>query len=305
MKKVNFERAIFINWFCSKKDCQFCYLAADKNQKQNPKTARRSTDSIMAEAMLCKACNWYVGFISGGCDSHSKQELLDIIKGIYEITGQKQWLNLGILNEDKLRLFKPYLEGVCGTVEMITPKLRDEVCPSKPLYEIEEMFELCDKLKLKKAITFILGLGETEEDLPRLKEFIKKHKVDKIKMYRLKPIEGTPFANKPSIKREIYVHWVEELRKEFPKLNIVTSSDLPYLDEIPNLLKAGSDGIGKFPIIKMFNSDYAKQIKAGLKEAGVECDANFTETPTVASNDLNIQIKLERYLKTMRKVKSY
>src|SRR3989338_7100570 len=158
MQSVHFERAIFISWYCSKRDCAFCYLSS-KTNPQSPIKDRRSLSSILAEAVICKACGWKVEFISGGCDTYTDKELLEIIKGIYEITGQKQWLNLGILTEKQLNLFKPYIEGVCGTVECITPGLRDKLCPSKPLKDIEQMFRIAEKLGLKKTITLIVGLG--------------------------------------------------------------------------------------------------------------------------------------------------
>ena len=59
-----------------------------------------------------------------------------------------------------------------GLVECITPNLRDKICPSKPLKEIEDMFNICDKLKLKKTMTLIIGLGEKITDFKYLKDFI-------------------------------------------------------------------------------------------------------------------------------------
>ncbi|HJX05831.1 MAG TPA: radical SAM protein, partial [Candidatus Nanoarchaeia archaeon] len=112
-----FERAIFLSWYCSKADCAFCYMSTQKDKIREPTKARRSFASIFAEAIISKACGWEIEFLSGGYDSFSNQELLFIIKGIYEITGKKQWLNLGTLDEAELKLFKPYVEGVIGTLE--------------------------------------------------------------------------------------------------------------------------------------------------------------------------------------------
>ena len=158
-KTIYFERAIFINWYCSKRDCAFCYLSSVKNKNPDPKKDRRTKESILAEAIICKACGWPIEFISGGCDCQSDEEILELLEKICKITKQKQWLNLGILSQKQLKLFKPYIKGVCGTVECITPKLRDRLCPSKPLNQIEDMFKLCDKLNLKKSATMVLGLG--------------------------------------------------------------------------------------------------------------------------------------------------
>lgn len=311
-KTIHFERAIFISWYCSKRDCAFCYLSSRKHVNPDPIKDRRTISSILAEALICKACRWPVEFISGGCDSYTDEELLFIIKSIYEITGQKQWLNLGILNEKQLKLFKPYLAGVCGTVECITPKLRDRLCPSKPLDEIEDMFKLCDKLGIKKTITIILGLGEKLKDIEVLKKFIKKHNVDGITFYRLKPQKQTIFENAKPISRGYYVRWVKAIRDEFPKIKIITGSWLNHLDELHLLLEAGSDGITKFPSVRKFNSKYAKQIAEEVKKAGMKFGSNFTKVPKIDVDKLKfddrlkskIKINLDKYLKTMSKEKS-
>ena len=104
--------------------------------------------------------------------------LLFLIKNIYSINKEKLWLNIGVLNKKELKLFKPYIKGVCGAVECINPKVHNKICPSKPIKEIENMFKICNELKLKKAITIILGVGESLKDIELLKKFIKKNKID-------------------------------------------------------------------------------------------------------------------------------
>jgi len=125
-------------------------MSTQKKLIKEPKKARRSFASILAEAILCKKLGWKIEFLSGGYESFTKDELFFLIKNIYRIYGEKLWLNIGVLNKKDLKLFKPYIEGVCGTVETITPKLHNEICPSKPIKPIETMFRYCDELKLKK-----------------------------------------------------------------------------------------------------------------------------------------------------------
>jgi len=301
MKETRFERAIFISWYCSKRDCAFCYLSSRKNIKQDRIKDRRSLQSILAEAIICKVCGWPVEFISGGCDTYTDKELLNIIKSIYKITKQKQWLNLGILNEKQLSLFKPYTQGICGTVECVTPKLRDKICPSKPLKEIEDMFKIADKLKLKKTITIILGLGETLDDFKHLKAFITKHNLNRITFYRLKPQKGTRFENKKPITSRYYVEWIKKTRKEFPKLKIVAGSWLTHLTEIHKLLNAGADSITKFPSIRKFNTKYAKTIEAEANKVAT-FKGTLTKIPkiNVKNLDKKIKLQLEKYLKRMK-----
>lgn len=306
-KTTYFERAIFLSWYCSKGDCKFCYMSTQKNLITDPKKARRTKESILAEAILCKQLGWKIEFLSGGYESYTKEELLSLIKNIKKIYGKKLWLNMGTLNEKELKLFKPYIEGVCGAVECINPKLRKTLCPSKSLKEIESMFNSCNKLNLKKAMTIILGLGETINDSTLLKKFIKKHKIDKITFYRLKPQKNTMFEKIKPITADYYVNWIKETRKEFPKIQITVGSWLTHLDEIHKLLNAGADSITKFPSIKLFNSKYAKKIENEAKKANMKFTGTLTKKPKININNLKInenlknriKIKLNNYLKKM------
>ena len=301
MKKSTwFERAIFLSWYCAKGDCKFCYMSTQKPLIKNPKEARRSFESILAEVFLCKKLGWKIEFLSGGYESFSKKELWSLMKNIHEIYREKVWLNIGVLNKEELKKYKKYIKGVCGAIECINPKIQKKVCPSKPIKEIEYMFKICDELKLKKAITIILGIGETEKDIPLLKNFIKEHNIDKITFYRLKPQKNTIFENKNPIKKDYYAKWVREIRKESPKITI--GSWLTHLDEIHLLLNAGADAVTKFPSIKLFNSKYAKKIEAEAKKANRQFRGTLTELPKIDLNEID-KLNIDKELKNQVKVK--
>lgn len=301
-KKTWFERAIFLSWYCAKGDCKFCYMSTQKSLIRNPKKARRTSASILAEVFLCKKLGWKIEFLSGGYESFSREELLFLIKNIYKTYKEKLWLNVGVLNKDELRLFKPYIKGICGAVECINPKVHNRVCPSKPIKEIESMFKTCNKLKLKKAITIILGVGESLNDIELSKKFIKKNKIDKITFYRLKPQKGTIFENKKPITKEYYVKWVKEIRKEFPKIKIAVGSWLPYLDEIHLLLNTGADAITKFPSIKLFNTKYAKKIEAEAEKANRNFQGSLTKLSKINLDNID-KLNIDNQLKNKVKVK--
>ena len=287
-------------------------MSTQKPLIKDPKKARRSIESILAEVFLCKKLGWKIEFLSGGYESFSKQELLFLIKNIYNIYGKKVWLNIGVLNKEELKLFKKYIIGVCGAVECVNPKIQKKVCPSKPIKEITSMFKICDELNLKKAITIILGIGETEKDIPSLKQFIKANKINKITFYRLKPQKNTIFENKKSINSDYYIKWVKETRKEFPEIKITVGSWLTHLSEIHNLLNSGADAITKFPSIKLFNSKYAKQIEEEAKKVNRKFKGTLTKKKKINFNEIDklkikkelknkIKIKLKDYIKKMEK----
>ncbi len=312
IKKTHFERAIFLSWYCSRGDCKFCYMSTQKPLIKDPKKARRTTESVLAEVFLCKLLGWRIEFLSGGYESYSIKELRELFNQIYKIYKKKIWLNIGVLNKEELELFKPYIKGVCGAVECINPKVQKKVCPSKPIEEIELMYRICDELNLKKAMTIILGIGESEKDISLLKRFIRKHNIYKITFYRLKPQKNTEFEDVSPIKKEYYAEWVRKIRQEFPKLKITVGSWLTHLDEIDLLLESGADAITKFPSIKLFNSKHAKIIESEVKKNGRKFQGSLTKLPKISYNTLNkagfdkktvlkIKAKIKQYLEILKK----
>ena len=277
--ETHFERAIFISWFCAKPTCKFCYMYTIKDKIKNPRQARRRLESIFAEALICRICSWEIGFLSAGIASWATSELKEVLDGLYKITGKKQWLNLGVLKERQIKELLPYIEGITGTVECVNEELRRDIVPDKPLDEIDRMFEIADKYEIKKAITIIVGLGETIEDFPRFTELVRKWKVDRINFYRLVPHEDAPFENGPET--GYYIEWIAKTRIEFPKIEIIAGSWPDRTTEVPLLLEAGANAITKFPAIKLFNSNFAKTIEEEIKSAGYELNGTFTKMPTI------------------------
>jgi len=305
LRTTCFERAIFLSWYCSKADCAFCYMSTQKEKIMEPTRARRSFASICAEAIISKACGWKIEFLSGGYDSFSKEDLLFIIKGVCEITREKQWLNLGALKEDELKLFKPYVEGFIGTLECVNPGLREKICPSKPMNDILEAFKLCDKLGLKKGITVIIGLGETLDDFKFLDDFIKMNQIARITFYSLNPQKGTQFKSSPTI--DYYEKWIAMTREAFPGLWITAGAWHDKTNYYSRLLKAGANNITKFPVLKLFNTPKAREVEKEAKLAGREFRGTLTKIPEVnwdkEADKLSFDVELK--IKIKEKIKSY
>ena len=281
-----FERAIFISWYCAKPTCKFCYMYTIKDQIKNPRMARRRVESILAECLIAKICNWEIGFVSAGIASWATKDLKEILEGIYKVTGKKQWLNLGVLRERQIETLLPYIEGITGTVECVNMDIRPGIVPDKPIEEINNMFEIADKYKIKKGITIIIGLGETIEDFPKLVEFIKKWNVDRVNFYRLVPHEGAHFNIGP--KTDYYIKWIAKTRIEFPKIEIIAGSWPDKTEEIPKLLEAGANAITKLPAIKNFGKKPAKEIEEGAKKAGRKFLSKLTVYPKI---DIDEELK--------------
>lgn len=276
-------------------------MFAQKDKIRDTKTAKRSEESILAEAIICKNLGWDIEFLSGGYDSFKFDELVELIKNIYLITGKKQWINMGVLPEQKLIKLVPFLEGFCGAVECVNKKVHDFVCPSKPIKDIETVFDLCDKYNLKKAMTIVIGIGETIDDFVDLKKFIKKHNVERITFYSLNPHKGTPFKTSPS--KEYYANWISKTRVAFPKINIIAGAWVDKPEYYSVLLNAGADNITKFPVIEKFNSDAAKEVERQVKLAGRKFQGSLTKLPNIDWDDEVDKLNLNNVLKEKIKVR--
>ncbi|MBI2134662.1 radical SAM protein [Candidatus Woesearchaeota archaeon] len=314
-KKVHFERAIFISWYCSLGDCTYCYMSTQKGLISDPKKAKRSTASILAEAYLCRKLGWKLGNLAAGYGSYTHESILELVKQVYEIYGGKFWLNIGVLPEKTIAALKPYLEGLYGAVETTNEKVHEIVAPNKPIRPIENMFKICEKYNLKKAMTFIVGMGETIDDFQSLKEFIAANKVDKVVFYALNPIEGTMFEDSKGPGIDYYLEWMRKTRENFPDMDIVAGPWVNRIGHISSMLNAGAGSITKFPAIKLFNTRHAKTIEEEIKNSGYILEGTFTKMPKIDFEEIkkldmdetlknNIVEKLGLYLKKMKKTGS-
>ena len=259
---ISLERAIFLSWYCDKGDCAFCYMSTQKDKIQDPKKAKRRIPNILAEAEMCKRLEWNIEFLSGGYKSFKNDEIKNIALNIKKITSQSVWLNTGITNE--LEIFDDEITGITGAVETANPTLHNKLCPSKPLEDISEMLDKSKSLKFKNAITIILGLGETIDDLDYLIQYIKDHKIDRVIFYSLNPHKETIFANSSAPSSLYYAQIVSTIRINFPKIEIICGTWIDNLANIGILILSGANGITKFRFLKCLEQDMVKEWKMKL-----------------------------------------
>ncbi|MBI2146498.1 radical SAM protein [Candidatus Woesearchaeota archaeon] len=308
---TSFERAIFFSWGCTIGDCQFCYMSTQPADKK-PSETKRSVESILAEFILAKKLGWDIGFFTGGIGVFSPAELEFMLKAIQEITGEKIWLSVGPLSKPLLQRYLPYIKGVVGSTETINPELHAIVCPSKPLAPYERMFDAARELQLRRAMTFIVGMGETHADLELLKEFIRRYAIDKIHIYGLIPQQGTKFEHAAIPSPEDQAWWIAQLRIAFPRLDIQCGVWEDRVERISLLLNAGANSISKFRATALFATPAAHEIERQAALGGREFKGTLTTLPVVDWNaevqklpfeedlKVRIQYKLEQYLRKMR-----
>jgi len=282
---VTLERAIFLSWYCEKGDCAFCYMSSQKSKIKDPQKARRTVESVLAEAELTRRMGWNIEFLSGGYGLFKTPEIKTISQEIYSITGKPVWLNLGITRD--IEGFGDEIAGITGAVEVANPELHKQICPSKSIADIVDMLELAGDLGFKKAITIILGLGEKPEDLEYVWELIEDLKIHRVTFYSLNPHKDTVYENSPQPASLYYAGVVAATRIKFPALEIVTGTWIDNLANIGPLLLAGANGITKFPLFKMYGTRYGKRVEEEVKWAGKVLQGTFTDINRLECDDFS------------------
>ena len=294
-KLITLERAVFLSWWCDKGDCAFCYMSTQKDKIKDPKKARRNINNIYAEAEMCKRLDWNIEFLSGGYESFTTQEIKDIATTIKEITGDGVWLNTGIT--DELNEYGHEIKGITGAVEVANPKIHENVCPSKKLEDISNMLDVAGDLGFKKAITIILGLGETLNDVEYIIDYIRDHKIDRIIFYSLNPHKETIYANSSQPASLYYAQVVAQVRLAFPDIEIICGTWIDNLANIGILILSGANGITKFPLFKMFGTKYGKRVEEEVKWAGRDIKGTFTDKNKLGSEKSEINPELNKFIK--------
>ena len=292
---ITLERAVFLSWWCDKGDCAFCYMSTQKNKIKNPKKARRNVSNIYAEAEMCRRLEWNIEFLSGGYESFTTQEIKEIASTIKDITGDGVWLNTGIT--DELNQYSDEIKGITGAVEVANPEIHERVCPSKKLEDISNMLDVAGDLGFKKAITIILGLGETLEDVNYIIDYIKDHKIDRVIFYSLNPHKETIYADSSQPASLYYAQVVSQVRLAFPDIEIICGTWIDNLANIGILILSGANGITKFPLFKMFGTKYGKRVEEEVKWAGRELKGTFTDKAKLGPEKSEVSPDLDKFIK--------
>ncbi|WP_405293038.1 radical SAM protein [Methanobrevibacter sp.] len=292
---ITLERAVFLSWWCDKGDCAFCYMSTQKNKIKDPKKARRNILNIYAEAEMCRRLDWNIEFLSGGYESFTTQEIKDIASTIKDITGEGVWLNTGIT--DDLAEFGSEIKGITGAVEVANPEIHERVCPSKKLADISSMLDVAGDLGFKKAITIILGLGETLDDVSYIIDYIKDHKIDRVIFYSLNPHKETIYADSSQPASLYYAQVVSQVRLAFPNIEIICGTWIDNLANIGILILSGANGITKFPLFKMFGTKYGKRVEEEVKWAGRDLKGTFTDKNKLGPQKSEVSPDLDKFIK--------
>jgi biotin synthase-like enzyme len=276
-----------------------------KEQEQGQ--AIRSIESMLAEILIMKKLGWKFGFFSGGFNQYKTEQFEKILKYITTVYGDKIWVNIGPLTKEQVNTYKPYIQGVAGSIETVNKELHKFICPSKPMEPYLKMFEHALDIGLKTSMTFINGLGEKKEDFELLKNMIEKYKISKIYFYALNPQKGTIYENQQSPSKEQQAWWIAKTRINFPKIDIECGVWLDKVDRIAYLLKAGANSFSKFPATKKFNSPEAHEMEKQTELAKRKFLSTMTKMPDINWEEeiQKLDIPEEIKQKMLPKLKQY
>lgn len=307
--RTSFAKCFFLSWYCSLGDCTFCYRSTVKNKIAHPEQARRTKSSIYAEAFVAKQLGWDIEFLTGGYGIYPVEDLVEITRTVSLIYGEKVWINFGVMSKPTLDKFRPYVKGVVASIETINPALRARVCPSKPLDAYLALYRFAGS-DLLKSCAFIVGIGETPDDIVAFHNFIRDNHLARITIYALHPVKGTPFTHGPPL--DYYLWWIAKTRIVFPTLDIVAG--IPVDGRGTDLiLRAGANTVTKFPIMRKFATPAAQRLEEDLQRSGRSFPCTFTRVPDInwareidmlpldGENKEKIRGALPNYLARLRK----
>lgn len=319
--EYKFARAIYGSWYCSIKNCKFCFLSTQKNTK--PFISKRRIESIIGEAIIMKEINAELENFTGGILGNDYSELIKITKLLYFIFKEPIWINLNIIPLKIWDEIKKYIKGLIISTETFNERLRKFVAPSKPLTNIKNIFDFLDSEKKQKGCTLIIGLGENWRDVKKTNEFLNTYEINQLNFYGLKPIENTFYENKVSPPLPYFLYWLSSIRIENPKLIISASKSVNYLNEYFSFFRSGANYYSKLKFFDYFNKegfkkfDYlCKKYNINQKTKVVMDKKEFFEFKEKILNfdldklekkvgfSLNKELilkKLDSYLKTMEK----
>lgn len=280
-----YGRCIFLSWYCDLGTCKFCFRSTIKHKIKHSATARRTTASVLVEALLCRKLGWHIEFLTGGYGIFPFDEIVEISRLVSLVYGKKIWVNLGSLKSEEIEKLRPYVKGIVASIETTEPNLHKKVCPDKSIEPYTKMYQEADGFK--KSMTIVIGLGEQREDFEILSKFIEDNKLDRITFYALKPVHGTEYLEGP--KTQDYLWWISQTRIRFPKIEIIAGTTARRYEEVGELLNAGANAFTKFPGTKLFGTQKAHVVEEKIKESGREFDSTLTKLPDV---DWNAEIDL-------------
>ncbi|MFT4326434.1 MAG: radical SAM protein [Candidatus Woesearchaeota archaeon] len=272
-----YGRCIFLSWFCSIADCTFCYRSTAIHQKKHPQGSRRSMGSALLEALFCKVFNWRIEFLTAGLGAMNHKDMLEYIQNVHAVYGEKIWLNVGVISKEHLESFKPYVKGIVSSIETPHPEIHKEVCPSKPIKPYISMYNEARDLGYALSACFIVGFPG--DDINVWFDFIEENKLQRITVYALKPVKGTPFTKGPD--HDTYLQWLAKLRIRFPRLEIISGTNLRRSEEIGYTLQAGVNAVTKFPATKQFGTHKAQLIVDMMQEENRNFTSNITKLPNI------------------------
>lgn len=283
-KEAWFGRCIFLSWYCERGTCTFCFRSVTKHKISHADKAKRSLASVVAEAMLIKGMNWRIEFLTGGYGIAQDDQIVRMTKLVSQVLKEKIWINLGDdMGEEILENMKPYVKGIVSSIETLEPKLHKQVCPDKPIQPFIEMMDIARSKEYILGMTIIVGLGENKEDFSLLKKFIEDNDIERITIYALRPVAGTPFEHGPDSLDVTW--WIAKTRIEFPNIEIIVGSAIYRIPELSLFLKAGANAVTKLPATNLFNTQKGINIQKEFLIAERETDSIFTSEDVYAEQD--------------------
>jgi biotin synthase-like enzyme len=288
------ERSIFTNWTCGIADCRYCYLST--KPKLDMKSLR-SPESIIGEAIVCKAMGWKVGYITGGLRVESTEYMVKLLDNLHKALGYKTNMNYGPYTKKEIESFAPHIKGLGCAIESFDADLHKFICPSKPLGTLLRFLGNVQEAKLEKFITIILGIGEKMSDVEEVIARVGEFHIERVQLCFLKPQKDTVFEEVPAPDIEYMAWWAAKLRIAHPKLILKVALVIERIQDTHVLLNAGVNCFSRYMVFDDYATPLAESLVAECKKAKRELVGHFTTMPQFDVAEIVNQTELDAGLK--------
>ncbi len=201
-------------------DCHFCSQSSrfDTPVKATPFL---DTDEVLAaarETAALGASEFCIVLAVRGPDERTMQRILDLVPIVRDETGLNVAVSAGILDEDQARRLA---EGGVHRYNHNLETARSYFPSVVTTHTYDERVETCRLVRrhdMELCCGVLLGMGETVDQRLELLEELRQVGPAEVPVNFLKPMTGTPFADRPAVEPLEAIRWIALFRLGLPEV---------------------------------------------------------------------------------------
>ena len=201
-------------------DCHFCSQSAafDTPVKATPFLDTDEVLTAAVETAALGASEFCIVLAVRGPDERTMQRILELVPLVRERTGLNVAVSAGILTEDQARRLA---EGGVHRYNHNLETARSHFARIVTTHTWEERADTCELVRrygMELCCGVLLGMGETVDQRLELLAELRTVGPAEVPVNFLKPMVGTPFADRPAVEPLEALRWIALFRLALPEV---------------------------------------------------------------------------------------